>query len=100
MAIGVLGILIITVMVFAWHWGTPRQSPQFAAFSTTFAAALFIVTGMIGFGLQKGPALFSEARWSQSVIWPQVWLGLAFLTIAVFCWRKAIKDVDRRLRRA
>jgi hypothetical protein len=99
MDIGVLGIVVIAAIGVAWHRNSMRQSPQFAAFSTAFAAILFTVTGLAGFGLQKGIPLFSEARWSETVIWPQVWLGLAFLVVSVFCWHKAIKDTDRRLRR-
>jgi hypothetical protein len=62
MAIGVLGIVVLAAIGVAWHRNTIRQSPQFAAFSTTFAAILFTVTGLAGFGLQRGTPLFSEAR--------------------------------------
>ena len=101
MAIAVVGILIIVAVGLVWHKGVvPSQSPQAAAFTTTFAAALFIITGSIGFGLQKGPALFSDTRWTGTVIWPQVYLGVAFLVAALFCWRNALKDAERRVRRA
>jgi hypothetical protein len=76
-----------------------RRSPQSVAFSTTLAAALFIISGSIGFGLQKGPALFSPVRWSDSVIWSQVALGIPFLIAAIFSWRRALRDADRRLGR-
>lgn len=100
MVIGILGTFLIVTAAVIWHERlAPRRSPQFAAFSTTLATVLFIVTGLIGFGLQKGPALFSEARWSESVIWPQVWLGLAFLPAAAICWHRALKDADRRVGR-
>jgi len=29
-----------------------------------------------------------------------VWVGLACAVVAVFCWRRAIRDTDRRLGRA
>jgi protein-S-isoprenylcysteine O-methyltransferase Ste14 len=100
MAIAAVGALIVLAAALFWHARVaPRQSPQAIAFTTTFAAALFLITGSIGFGLQKGPALLSPARWSNSVIWPQVILGVAFLIAAVICWRRAIRDVDRRLGR-
>jgi hypothetical protein len=95
MAVGIVGLLIIVVMAFFWHRNT--RNPQGAAFSTTFAAALFLITGLIGYGLQKGPALFAGSRWSNTIIWPQVWLGVAFLVAAVFCWRWALRDAERRL---
>lgn len=100
MAIGVVAILIILFAGFLWHRRiVPSQSPQGLAFTTSFAAALLLISSSIGFGLQKGPALLSEARWTNGVIWPQVGLGVAFLVAAVICWRRALKDADRRLGR-
>jgi hypothetical protein len=101
MGVGVFGVLFVGVLVIAWHHRiTPGRRPHAAAFSTTFAAALFLISGIIGFGLQKGPSLFSEARWSDGVIWPQVTLGIAFLVAAIFCWRRALKETDRLVGRA
>jgi hypothetical protein len=98
MAIGVLAVLVIVAAAVFWpNRGVMSQSPQAAAFTTTFAAVLFLGTGLIGFGLQKGPALLSAARWSGGVIWPQVLLGTAFMVAAVFCWRRAIRDAERRI---
>jgi len=96
---GLAGIAFIVAVAWVWHTRIAPANPQATAFGTTFAAALFIITGSIGFGLQKGPALFSEARWSDGVIWPQVGLGIAFSIAAVFAWRIAIKDANRRLAR-
>ena len=94
-----LAVIVIIVGVSAlWHTRWP-QSPQALAFGTTFGAILFLVTGFFGYALQKGPPLLAESRWTNAVIWPQVALGTAFLIAAVFCWRRAISDVDRRLRR-
>jgi hypothetical protein len=100
MALAIVGLLIIVAAAFFWHTRmAPSQSPQGVAFTTTFAAALFLITGIIGYGLQRGPDLSAASRWSNSVIWPQVWLGLAFLIAAVFCWRRALRDAERRLTR-
>ena len=100
MAVAIVGLLIIVAAVFFWHRRVgASQSPQAAAFTTTFGAALFLVTGVIGFGLQRGPNLLSDSRWTNTVIWPQVWLGVAFLIAAVFCWRRALRDAERRLSR-
>jgi hypothetical protein len=93
-------VLIVVVAIWGQRWLVVRQSAQALAFSTTFAAALFLITGIIGFGLQKGPALLSPARWSEGVIWRQVVVGTAFLIAAVFCWRRAVKDAERRLQRS
>ena len=95
-------LTVVLVVGFAvailWHKrNAPTRSPQAAAFTTTFAAAFFLITGFIGFGLQKGPAFASAARWTGAVIWPQVILGIAFLVASIFCWRRAIRDAERRL---
>lgn len=99
MVYAAVGILLIVALGWLATRIQLKQSPQAAAFSTTFFAALFIVSGVIGFGLQKGPALFSDARWAGSVIWPQLWLGLALVPVALVCWRRALRDANRRLGR-
>jgi hypothetical protein len=101
MAVGVAVVLVLVAVAVSWHTrvGFVRQSLQSAAFSTTFAAALFLVTGTIGFSLRRGPSLLSDARWSETVIWPQVGLGIAFSIAAVLCWPRALRDVERRVGR-
>jgi hypothetical protein len=101
-----LPFVIVVASLAAFQWwinrvrGPRAQSPLWYAFTTTAAAAVFLLSGLIGFGLQKGPPLFSDARWVDAVIWPQVWVGLACAAVAVVCWRRAIRDTDRRLTRA
>ena len=102
----VMPFLVVVASLAAVQWcinrilGPRAQSPLWYAFTTTAAAALFLVSGSIGYKLQKGPPLVSDARWADGVIWPQVWVGLACAAVAVFCWRSAIRDTDRRLNRA
>lgn len=89
MAVGVVGIIIILVAALFWHSRVvPSQGPQALAFSTTFGAALLLITGVIGYSLQGGTALPSSARWSGAVIWPQVIVGAAFLIAAMFVGRE------------
>ena len=73
------------------------QSALWGAFSTTSASALFLISGIVGYGLQKGPAIFADSRWTGAVIWPQVWFGLGLIPVAVFCWFRAMRETDRRL---
>ena len=99
MAIGLLTLLATGVAATLWHTRTPHsRSAQGWAFSTTLFGLVFVITGVIGFGLQKGPALLADSRWQDEIIWPQVWLGLILLVAAIFCWRWAIRDAERRLR--
>ena len=102
----VMPFLIVVASLAAFQWwmyrlgGRRMQSPLWYAFTTTAAAALFLISGSVGYTLRKGLPLFAAARWSDGVIWSQVGVGLAFVPVAVFCWRKAIRDTDRRSSRA
>lgn len=102
----VMPFVIVVASLTAFQWwinrvrGPRAQSPLWFAFTTMAAAALFLISGSLGYTLQKGLPLFAAARWSDGVIWSQVGVGLAFVPVAVFCWRKAIRDTDRRLSRA
>lgn len=70
-----------------------RMTPLGYAFTFTTAAAWFIVTGLIGYRLDKRLGLFSDARWSDDVIWWQVWMGLPFACLAVYFWRRGLRDI-------
>ena len=102
----VMPFLIVVAGLAAFQWwinrvrGPRRQSPLWYAFTTTAVAAVFVISGSIGYKLQKGLPVFSDARWSDDVIWSQVGVGLAFVPVALFFWRRAIRDTDRRLSRA
>ena len=73
------------------------QSALWGAFSRTSASALFLISGVVGYGLQKELAIFADSRWTGAVIWPQVWFGLGLIPVAVFCWFRAVRETDRRL---
>jgi len=94
-------VLTLVAIVAAGMWFQYRLSqgrawsPLWLAFSSTFAAALFLVSGSIGFRLQT--TLLATSRWSDSVIWPEVGVGLVFAGLAVLFWRRAIRDTDRKL---
>jgi MFS family permease len=79
--------------------GRPRRrtrryayTPMGYAFSATFAAALFLVSGLIGYRLNK-ERLFADTRWANDVIWWQVWVGVAAACIAVYLWRTGLRDI-------
>jgi hypothetical protein len=81
------------------HFGDRYWNPLRLAFTLTFVCLLFLVSGAAGYRLQRGAPLFSETRWTGAVIWPQVNVGLVFLLGAAYCWREAIRETDRRLKR-
>ena len=96
-------VLTLVAIVAAGMWFQYRLSqgrawsPLWLAFSSTFAAALFLVSGSIGFRLNRQTTLLATSRWSDSVIWPEVGVGLVFAGLAVLFWCRAIRDTDRRL---
>ena len=67
-----------------------RTTPFSAAFSTTFLAGLFLVTGLMGYSLSHG--LF-EGSWQEGVVWWEIRLGVGFSLIAVYMWRKALRTL-------
>ena len=94
-------LVVATLVTLVWmghaRWKKRTQRALWGAFSTTSASVFFLTSGCVGYGLQKGPAIFADSRWTGAVIWPQVWLGLALIPVAVWCWFRAVRETDRRL---
>jgi hypothetical protein len=63
------------------------------AFSFTFGAALFLVSGLTGYRLDKREPFFADARWSDDVLWSQIWMGLPFACLAVYFWHKGLREI-------
>jgi hypothetical protein len=59
------------------------------AFNFTFAAAMFLAAGLSGYHLTKSAAM----RWSDDVIWWEVLMGLPLACVAVYFWRKGLRDL-------
>ena len=76
-----------------------RWNSLWFAFSTTFAALLFLVAGSVGFRLDRHTVLVSGTRWSDAVIWWEIAWGAMF-AVAVIFWRLAIRETDARLKQA
>jgi hypothetical protein len=99
-------ILTLFAIVGAGVWFQHRLShgrgwsPLWLAFSTTFTAAVCLISGLIGFRLDHNTAFLAADRWSDSVIWPSIALGLVFAALAAIFWRLAIRETDRLLNRA
>jgi len=72
-----------------------RRSPIFNALSLTVVAALFLVTGLIGYTLDRHARFVSGTAWSPSVIWWQVAVGAACLAAAAWFWRRGLRELWR-----
>ncbi len=72
-----------------------RRSPIFNALSLTAVAALFLVTGLIGYTLDKHERFVSGTAWATSVIWWQVAAGATLLALAAWFWQSGLRQLRR-----
>lgn len=93
----VLAILVLVAFLAAW-WrflyvrsGRRLWRPLWLAFTATFAAVLFLVTGSIGYTLDRHARFVNGVAWSDSVIWWQISVGLAAAIVAALFWHKALR---------
>jgi hypothetical protein len=63
------------------------------AFSWTLGAALFLVSGLTGYRLNRRSAFLNSDRWSEDFIWQQIWIGLALACAAIWFWRKGLREI-------
>jgi membrane protein implicated in regulation of membrane protease activity len=96
-------VLFLAFLV-AWTWllnarpGHQMLSPIRFAFSTTAAAGLLLVAGLLGFALDTRARFLTGTRWAGTVIWWEVGAGLMLVPVAAYFWRRAAREVDRRAR--
>jgi hypothetical protein len=98
-----LPFVAVVVASVIWSWfvykrrGRRTASPQAMAFTTTTIAVLFIVAGSAGYMLDKRARFFADSAWSDDVIWWEIGVGFAFVPLALYFWRRGLRDIDRRL---
>ena len=56
-------------------------------------AALFLVSGLSGYRLDKRERFFADARWSDEVLWSQVWMGVPLALVAIWFWRMGLREI-------
>lgn len=97
-----LAALAVVAFLAAWAWFLHKRSrgrqwsPLWLAFSTTAAAALFIVAGSIGYTLSRHERFRAGSAWSETVIWWEVVVGIALVPLAVYFWRRGVHSLHRR----
>lgn len=89
---GLLALVALWWRILHSHSGGRIWSPLWTAFSTTAAAILFLGTGLSGYGR----TVEASARWSDAVVWREVGVGIALIPIALFLWRKGLRQADRQ----
>jgi hypothetical protein len=73
-----------------------RRSPIFNALSLTTGAVVFLVSGVAGYSLDRHARFVAGTAWSPTVIWWQVGVGAAMLAVAVWFWRRGLRQLWRR----
>ena len=96
-------VIVLALLAFLAAWnlflykqsGRRAWSPLWMAFSATFAAILFIGAGSAGYTLDRFilDRFVTGTAWSDSVIWWQVWVGLAVLPVAAYLWRRGLRSL-------
>lgn len=92
-----LPLLVPVAFLAAWAWflhkrsGGRQWSPLWLAFTSTTVATLFFIAGTIGYRLDKRTRFFAGTAWSDTVIWWQIWVGIAAAFAAVYFWRKGLR---------
>lgn len=69
-------------------------SPLWMAFTCTAFGALLLIAGSIGFTLSRHERFVSGTRWADDVIWWQVWSGVGVAVLAVYFWRRALRETS------
>src|SRR5689334_24342180 len=100
-----VGAIAVAFLAWLWHYawsdGTVARrsrSPLWIGFSTSAAAALFVVAGLIGFNLDRHSRSAIGGAWSGEVIWWEVLLGLVLVPAAVALVRRGIRDLHEEVR--
>jgi hypothetical protein len=68
-------------------------TPLGYAFSWTFGAALFLVSGLAGYRLDRRGPFLADWRWSEDYIWWQIRMGLVLACAALWFWRKGLREI-------
>lgn len=74
-----------------------RWSPIWGAFTATTVSAVYLIAGFSGYHLERRARFFSDAAWSDSIIWWEVGAGAALVPVAIYFWRKGAREIDQRL---
>ena len=102
----VIPLLALVAFLAAWTWFLHKRSdrrmwsPLWLAFTTTAVAVLFIVSGSLGYILSKRARFGAGTAWSDTVLWWEVGAGIVLVPLALYFWRRGLRDVDRRLPRS
>ncbi len=92
-------VLVIVALVVAWNVLVYKQSggrmwnPLWLAFSITAVAIVYVVTGVIGYTLDRHDRFVAHTPWAGHVIWSEIVVGVLAGLVAVHFWRKGLQGL-------
>ena len=89
---GLAAVAIAAIWVFMYG-RQDRKHPLWMAFATTFAAVVLLVSGAAGFNLNTHHRFVAGTQWSDTVVWSQIWIGIAASPVAAFFWRRGLRKL-------
>jgi hypothetical protein len=98
----ILPILIvpaIIVLIVAWHRALYRRTggrsmgPLWGAFNATLGSLLFLISGAVGYKMSHGLPFANRAAWTGTIIWSEIWMGLALAAFAAVLWRLGLRSL-------
>jgi hypothetical protein len=94
-----LAIAALAALVVVWHtatdWRRGRRAyrPLWLAFTSSATALLFVGAGLLGYNLSRHSRFIAGTAWSDTVIWWEVWTGLAAAALSVLFWRAGVRSI-------
>jgi hypothetical protein len=73
-------------------------TPMGYAFSWTIGAALFTISGLLGIRLGRHERFVAGTRSADGIIYWQVLMGLAMACVAIYFWRRGLRDIRSNVR--
>jgi hypothetical protein len=70
------------------------SSPLHGAFTFTTFAAVFLITGSLGYEIKKSGGV-PYLRWTDGVVWEQIWWGVGTALIAAVLWTVSLRRLKR-----
>lgn len=99
-ALAMVLVFVAAAAVHHWAintgWGRRRMNPVSMALTSTAVSALCVIAGFAGYILNRHERFVAGTAWAGSIVWSQVWAGIAIAVVAGFFWRAALREVTRR----
>jgi hypothetical protein len=99
-------LLTMVLGMAAWQFFLEKSSrgsqlrPLGTAFGLTSSAAILLISGAIGYRLDRHDRFAAGTAWSGHVLWWQVLIGAVIGLVAIYFWRKGLAEASRERRRA